>query len=202
MEKNYSRGIPYHSQRNNQVVPFASCNTTSAIMALKQAHIPIIEFEDEQPEDSLSRILETEEAWRKMKQLAPWSYDKWGKPIYRPQEVHVCLEWGINLYVGESVDTFCSNLVLQDLVSNLDLGFGIVLSGVFPVESGELHHMVSLAGYVEEEGSLSHYIIDDPYGNWHTAYTDHRGNDVRLTRDQFVEIFDRHGKYWAHMIGA
>lgn len=202
MEKNYSRGIPYHSQRNNEVVPHASCNTTSAIMALKQAGIDVIEYEGEQPEDSLSKLLETEEAWRKMKQLAPWAYDKWGKPIYRPQEVHVCLQWGINQYVGEPVDTFCPSLSLQNLITNLDHRFGLILSGTFPVDSGELHHMVSLAGYVEEGGSITHFIIDDPYGNWHTAYRDQRGNDVRLTREQFVEIFNKRGAYWAHVICA
>ena len=197
---NYSIHSEYHSQRNNAIVPFSSCNTTSMVMALKQARwgMPADSLH-EQPEDSLSAFLRTRAAYEKQKELAAWSVG-----AYPPQEVHACLRWGVNAWIGKEVDRFSLAVRAPELVAALDSGGGAVLSGRFPMPSGDLGHIVSLAGYVVDDasGELIRWIIDDPYGDWHSQYRVHRGNDIDLTVDQFRQIFDRRrdGNYWAHII--
>lgn len=199
MTVNKSKDIDYHSQRNNLIVPFESCNTTSAIMALKQARIHVPEVEGRQPEDVLSELLRTNEAYDEMKIRAPWAFDFTG-PVYPPQQVHTMLEWGVNKYIGEDVDTFGTHWVREDLLAEINLGGGVILSGVFPMNNrGELRHIVSLAGYSRNGEWL--WIIDDPYGNWHTGYKDQHGNNVPLSVDEFDTIFLRRSNtYWAHMV--
>ena len=197
MTVNRSEGIAYHSQRNNLVVPLASCNTTSIVMALLQAGHTLPPH-DGQPEDALSRHLQTQEAFAKQRELAPWSVKD-----YPPQEVHVVLEWGTNSWMGAEVDAFTDGMVKQGLHLGLQNGCGFALSGKFPRRNGSvLGHIVSLAGYVEHGGVVVEWIIDDPYGDWHTDYTDHHGNNVFLTDADFDAIFRKGHTYWAHVIGA
>ena len=195
MRENYSKDFDYHSQRNNAVVPFSSCNTTSMVMALKQARWPVPD-RGAQPEDELSRFLRTPEALEKQKELAPWSVD-----AYPPQQVHTCLEWGTNEWVGGDADRFRMNVAPLDLITALETGGGVVLSGRFPMPGGiELGHIVSLAGYVRTKGEITHWIIDDPYGDWYSEYKHHRGNDIEFSLENFNKIFMRDDGYWAHII--
>lgn len=195
---NYSLGIDYHSQRNNVLVPYSSCNTTSMIMALKQAHWTLpIDRTYSQPEDALTAFLRTPDAYDKQRELAPWSVT-----AHPPQEVHAVLEWGVNAWLGHEVDRFVLDARSPDLRNTLDSGGGAVLSGRFPLPRGELGHIVSLAGYVLEEETVTDWIIDDPYGDWHSQYRDSHGNDCDLSLAEFKTIFDRRGDgcYWAHVI--
>ena len=198
MRRNYSKDFDYHSQRNNAIVPYSSCNTTSMIMALKQAGWEMPAHEG-QPEDALSLFLQTSEAIKMQEKLAPWSVGS-----YPPQQVHACLQWGVNKWMGEDLDEFSTVARAADLLAQLDSRGGVVLSGRFPLSDGELGHIVSLAGYVTLDASneVIRWTIDDPYGNWHSQYEDSRGNDCDLTLQDFNRIFDRqnNGLYWAHMI--
>lgn len=50
---------------------------------------------------------------------------------------------------------------------------------------------------------VTHFIIDDPFGNFRTDYQDQRGNNIRITMDEFVVIFKPTGNdevKWAHLI--
>lgn len=192
---NFSKDSDYHSQINNKIVPLSSCNTTSMIMALKQAKVQLPDYTG-QPEDTLSAFLQTKEAYRMQKILAPWSYLN-----YPPQEVHVCLEWGTNTWIGQEVDHFTTETKLEDIAPTLKKGKGIIISGIFRVGDYNFNHIVSIAGFVKEE-SITHYIIDDPYGDWTKQYKDHHGNNVVLTVEQFKSIFDKQGKYWTHIVSA
>jgi hypothetical protein len=201
MRKNYSTDSEYHSQRNNAIVPYASCNTTAMVMALKQAgwSMPLFDPEHPQPEDDLSAFLRTDEAKRKQQEIAPWSVG-----AYPPQEVHACLEWGVNAWLGGTADAFTMRATHDELIAALVGGGGVVLSGRFPLSNGELGHIVSLAGYYSE-GELDHddgWIIDDPYGIWHTDYRDPHGNDISVSDYDFNKIFCKARGYWAHMITA
>ena len=215
---NFSTDSEYHTQRNNVMVPHKSCNTTSSVMALKQANITFTVPETWQEEDYLSSLLQTEEAYLVMKELAPWAFDANDIPIYPPQQVHAMLEWGINKMVGRTVDVFQTNVSIREMILQIVKGSGIVLSGQFDLPDGrEIGHIVSLAGVVTSQRDLkniqSHidvytdtieaFIIDDPYGNWHTSYTDHRGNNVEMSFDTFNQVFRRPGdteNKFAHVI--
>ena len=193
MRKNYSKDSEYHSQRNNMVVPYSSCNTTSMVMALKQAgwEVP---GGDAQPEDSLSNHLQTDMAYSKQKALAPWSIG-----AYPPQEVHSILEWGVNDWMHADVDTFTTKATENYIFKQLDMGGGVVLSGRFPVSGGELGHIVSLAGFYSDSRGPGG-IIDDPYGAWAVDYRDPHGNDIDVSATDFDRIFKKEGSYWAHFI--
>jgi hypothetical protein len=212
MVLNRSKDSEYHTQRNNLLIPHQSCNTTSMVMALKQAGLIFDHPEKEQPEDYLTRFLRKKRSYKKMEQLAPWAFDSLGNAIYPPNEVHVMLEWAVNELIGKAVDRFSVSCSVSDMLRHLRDGGGVVLSGVFPIASGDLNHMVSLAGFVYEAEDLanldlqkvSRFIIDDPYGDWHSGYTDHHGNNVELSYSQFNRIFKQIGRMkakWAHLVG-
>jgi len=101
MRHNFSRNSDYHTQRNNLKVPFASCNTTSMVMALKQAGWKVPEDGVTQPEDALTEFLSTPAARDRQKAVAPASMG-----AYRPQEVHAVLEWGTNAWLHDTPDSF------------------------------------------------------------------------------------------------
>lgn len=212
-EYNFSKRGDYHTQINNKKVPLRSCNTTSAIMALKQAGISYSVPEGIQDEDYLTSILESDEAYALQEKNYSWSVGKW-----RPQEVHGLLQWGINKLVGSNVDFFSTHVSFQDLIKNLLQGNGVILSGTFDLDNGkELAHMVSLAGFTSSQpgltksvtseeidvSSIGKLIIDDPYGDFRTNYKSHKGNDIQLDVTEFNSIFKTQGdlrKKWAHLV--
>lgn len=190
--KNFSKNIPYHSQVNNKIYPHSTCNTTSMIMALKQAGHKC-EFGDGQPEDILTELLLKPKYWDMMDKLSP-SYKKDG---YRPNEIHDCLCAATNEIIGKTVDYFSTNTLVLRIKNHLEDGGGVVLSGKFKLSTGKiLNHIVSLAGYSDDG-----FLIDDPYGNFRTDYSDHHGNDIFITNDEFFTIFKgTETSKWAHLI--
>ena len=189
---NYSKDIPYHSQRNNEVIPHSSCNSTSMVMALKQAGHSCY-WGDGQPEDILTKLLLTPKYWQMMNRLNP----KLKGMGYRPNEVHACLCAAANELIGKTAVVFSTKTPIDKIKKHLKNGGGVVLSGVFRLPNGNvLNHIVSLAGYGDKG-----YLIDDPYGNYKANYTDHRGNDVFVTHEEFNNIFkgDQLAK-WAHLV--
>ena len=204
MRHNFSRNSDYHTQRNNVHVPFAACNRTSMVMGFKQAGYPFPKsVGDRQEEDAAYEdVFDTDDARAYQAKVAAWSVG-----AYPPDQVHAVLEWGFNnwLAAGEPADTFRTNVRADEMVSTLLAGGGVVLSGNFPLPSGSIGHIVSLAGYVGYDGEkdqVIRWIVDDPYGNWHTDYKDHHGNDVDFSTGEFTDIFDRkrNQQYWAHLI--
>ena len=211
MQYNFSKDSDYHTQINNKVMPLSTCNTTSMIMALKQAghhleHPPTL-----QPEDYLTGFLNNPLALDTMKTLTPWAWDtNKDRPIVPPQEVHQMLQWAVNTLLKKEACRFTLEAKLSTLVANLLTGGGIVLSGLFPTHNGRLAHMVSLAGFTTdndknhvEEKNITGFIIDDPFGNFRTSYKDPRGNNIHLSKKEFLKIFksiDNKSHKWAHVV--
>jgi hypothetical protein len=203
---NYSKDNDYHTQLNNRRLPLSTCNTTSMIMALKQAGVALPFPKDIQPEDYLTDFLRSPEAYRKMKEITPWFFDReTGKAILPPNEVHQMLEWGVNTLLKRQLDRFSTEVPVETIISHLIKGGGVVLSGEFRLKNRNLHHIVSLAGFVTDENEdITHFIIDDPYGNFRTDYQDQHGNNITITRDEFTAIFKPTGNEtvkWAHLVG-
>lgn len=203
---NYSKDIDYHTQINNRRLPLSTCNTTSMIMALKQAGVILHFPPDMQPEDYLTAFLTTPEAYRKMKELAPWFFSQeTGKALHPPNEVHVMLEWAVNTLLQRKADRFSEKVPVETIVEHLKNGGGVVLTGEFRLIKKKLGHIVSLAGFITDDSEkITDYIIDDPYGNFRTDYTDHRGNDTIMSQDEFTTTFKPVGNEkikWAHLVG-
>ncbi len=137
--------------------------------------------------------------------MTPWFFDReTGTATVAPNEVHQMLEWGVNTLLKRQVDRFSTGVSIETIIAYLKEGGGVVLSGEFRLKNRNLHHIVSLAGFVtERQEDVTHFIIDDPFGDFRTDYADHHGNNIRITRDEFVGIFKPGGDdgiKWAHLI--
>ena len=210
---NFSKDSEYHTQRNNKLIPYASCNTTSMVMALKQAGWDPPAPAGVQPEDHLSAFLRGEKGMEALRRLAPWAVDKaTGAALYPPNEVHAVLSWGVNALIGEKVSTFRVDWDIEVLIQELAGGAGVVLSGLFSLRGGcELNHVVSFAGYQlahpkcqPKFDQMTKLFIDDPYGNYLTSYMDHHGNNTPMSRIDFMRIMKPSGsrRKRAHVIRA
>lgn len=180
MKKNNSAGKPYYTQRNNNIKPASACMTTSMINALSSAGWPVenLSANGSQPEDELLRFIMTDAACeRKWKQLDPAGR-------YPPNEWHEVLALGTNLLLakhalGKDAVQFHPSITEAAVKSVIDSGGALVVSGRFKTALGRLSHAVSVVGY-EDSGGGTVFILDDPWGDYHSGYTDVNGNDVKM----------------------
>jgi hypothetical protein len=192
---NVSEGMDNFSQRNNEVKPLSSCNTTSLTMATFYIK-PLWEIfinspaykrynQFAQPEDRLQQA------------LLDWGLEPTN---------HYDLMKGYNRFMGKDIDTFSTMVSLRVLVDELLSGKPWVASGTFPgypnLVKTPLGHIVCVVGLVYENDphTPAGIIIDDPYGdtmnNWKGS-----GNDITIPWDLFVDWFKPCGDptvFWAH----
>ena len=104
----------------------------------------------------------------------------------------------------KQVDRFSTGVSIETIIAHLKKGGGVVLSGEFRLKNRNLHHIVSLAGFVTDGNEdVTHFIIDDPYGDFRTDYQNQQGNNIRITKDEFMVIFRPTGNdelKWAHLV--
>lgn len=212
---NISRDDEYHTQLNNRFFPHGACNTTSEINALRSSGVDFDSPFHLQPEDYLTQILESEDAWAKMKREFPWAI----RDGYHPRHVHKMLEWAVNTkLVGRDVSFFTESVSLQKIIFHLVKNRqAVIMSGRFT----KFGHIVCLVGLETDQSdieqiegpplvslaSIKNFIIDDPYGDWHTGYQSQKGNNVRFSYTEYnalttvydnafqkrAHLFDRHG---------
>jgi len=222
---NFSKDSNYHTQINNKEIPYSACNVTSEAMGLIQASYNPTIPEGWQLEDYLmSQLLVADEthiisykadAIEYAKKAVPWNFNEDGTVKYALNEVAVMIDWAANKVIGREVSFFKSNSSVIEMVQKVFSGYGVILSGVYTLSNGkQLSHITSLAGFISnhpfDQGSIStvtmdditHMIIDDPYGNFYTNYTDHHGNNIQMPIKDFMEIQQECGKStkWAHFI--
>jgi len=179
------------------------------VMALVQAGFSLPSPAGVQPEDHLTAYLTGPDGRAALARFAPWAVGQDGRILYPPNEVHACLAWGVNKLLGKRVVDFSTDVDVDEILHHLASGAGVVLSGSFPVRGGELNHVVSLSGYKAcrrdaRFGDLDCLYIDDPYGNYHTGYKDHQGNDVSILPRDFMQIIKqpKARRKWAHIVGG
>ena len=186
--KNNSDGKPYFSQRNNKIKPASSCNVTSIINALSSAGWPVLAMVPEgvQPEDALMRFIMTDAAcdrkWR--------SLDPQGKQP--PNEWHAVLAYGANKWLAklgytDSPVQFRENVTAEEIKAVIQDGGA----------DGMLNHVVAIVGYSGDD-----FIIDDPWGDFRDKYVTVKGNDIPMTRSEFMNLLKPLGnmKKWAHLV--
>ena len=207
-EVNLSRDSDYCTQINNPLLALETCGPTAAPMALEAAHIYYPKTEGVQPEGEITKLLLTDEAWDKFKREHKGAHDAGLKPF----NVSPMLAWGINKFVGKTVDRFITTGTLQMMIWHLLNGRPLIMSGSF-TKSG---HFVAVMGFYTRQHReyitnalavdlcrIDYIIVDDPYGNWHTDYRDHRGNNVHFTLQEFNRLTNesnRDGHKWMHII--
>jgi hypothetical protein len=171
--------------------------------------IPVPATAPLQPEDYLTGLSELPEAYELMRQVAPWAYRD-GRPVLRPAMIHECLDWAVNRFAGRRVIGFRTDLRYEDLVAELASGKAVIVSGNFTPQG----HMVCLVGVRTRQertelgdptqvqlASIDGWIVDDPYGDFHTAYHDRHGNDRFFFFDQFDRLtkFPCRNRKWGHV---
>lgn len=100
--------------------------------------------------------------------------------------------WDIEYYAMKKFFDNCKadlsyNLKESQIIEHLSKGPGhvILTSGVF----NKLSHVISIVGYVKENDEVTHFIIDDSYGNPLEGYA-HKGvggNDVEYPKNDFLK---------------
>ena len=192
MKKNNSENKPYYTQRNNKLKPNGACNVTSMIAALSAAGWDVDKLatkEYPQPEDALMHFILADKVvdsyWRKI--------DSAGR--YAPNEWHPVLAYGTNRYmrqcgllgIEETAVEWREDRKLEVVQETLKNGGSAVLSGIFTAEGKKtIGHVVACVGFkTDDAGKITHFILDDSWGNYHTEYADHNGNDVEMPLEDF-----------------
>ena len=191
---NVSKDKVNYSQRNNEVNPSKSCNTTSMVMAA--SYLPTV--------------------WEKF--ISSELYKKYSKKFKQPEDClqqymldvglrptyHAELSKAMNDFCGSKVTKFSMTVTLATLVKELKEGRPVVISGDFPKSDGKtLGHVVCLVGCVFNNDNKTnvpdYWIIDDPYGDTMNDWTG-SGNDIKLTHEYFMKYIKEkgQGKKWGH----
>jgi len=185
---NNSDGKAYYSQRNNELNPGSSCNVTSMVSGLVSAGWPLPAGKFKQPEDNLlDFILSSPAVQKRWDAIDP-------KHKTPPNQIHELLCLGTNLWVehlrGPEI-LLIWQLSLVDIRDAINQGGAVVVSGRFQDErSGEIGHIVAAVGYqADDDGKVTHVILDDPWGDYESHYRIQRGDDI------FMPVLD-----WMTMI--
>jgi hypothetical protein len=178
------------------------------VQALEASGLRFEYPKDMQPEDYLTQILDSQEAWDIMRSRHPWAI----AGGYSPRHVHDMLVWAVNekLLRRKVVEYKC--ISTHQIILSLLKGRALVVAGRFT----KFGHIVAVVGFETSQEDINansspenidlakvdKIIIDDPYGNYHTGYKDINGNDTPFTLQQFnwvVKEYNNLNKKWAHV---
>lgn len=144
---------------------------------------------DKRPEDWLTQILTTQAARDYFEDIMGRKPEGNEQRFYYPVAVEM-----VNVYLcGEEIVSF-EKLSIQEIL------YGILNSK--PVVVNDKGHMVCVVGFITKQKNIigvkkasqiklkevDVIIIDDPYGDYFTAYRDKHGNDVRFTVNEFNKL--------------
>jgi hypothetical protein len=81
------------------------------------------------------------------------------------------------------------NLTTIDVRKIIDNGGTVVVSGRFQDEkSGEIGHIVPVVGYQIVDDTITHMILDDPWGDYATKYRVQRGDDIFMPLSDWYSL--------------
>lgn len=212
MRIDISRDDDYYTQLNNKLFPFSACNVTSGVMFLLSNGINYLNPTNAVDDDYFMSIMRSREAYEKMEILAPWAIknksfviSNWAdqkqldaRYWYPPSEVWACLEWGINHLAARTVCKIRWNASYRDLIWELVQGRTVLTGGKWTA-GGHFNLTVGLVTDQEnikiiktpdeiELEKITALIVDDPYGNYLTGYSDHRGNSVEIPTEKYLDV--------------
>jgi hypothetical protein len=174
----------YRSQRDNVDLPGASCNTTSAVMALEASGFPPSMIhglpDGKQPEDFLTELGDSPAAYEAMKTISPQFFAPDGKPTVRPPEAPLMLDWIVATAYNGKLLRYLATVMFSTIMAGIDAGRATLLRTRFTAQG----HIVAVVGYQAVEdvagkiGSLTALVVKDPWGNYMTGYKDKDGDGV------------------------
>ena len=155
----------WNSQRDNKYSPASACNVTavqssgSMDWALK--------------DDELWELCHSKQTIEAVRKKYPKDFG-WISPFFKNKcanEVFAVLAEAVNVYLQS--DKFCKyvgNISQGLIISEIDKGYAVNACGAW-AGSG---HFVSICGYDLDKKC---WIVNDPWGDWNTKYTDRNGNN-------------------------
>jgi len=205
-----SGGDDYYTQTNNRYVPTSACTPTSGIMFVLAEGIPVFEAGSKnparhpylqypqgmQPEDYITALCQSPWGDDLRKTFTPW----FNSDNIPNQTIHVVVKEVLNRVMGKTVIRFFEKgKTIYDIAKQLLDGHPVMVSGDF-THSGHTLVVVGMdyeMGQLQRDDDLSYqeapipknFIVDDPYGNYNTGYTDKRGNDVIIEIDTFKKLW-------------
>ena len=169
----------YYTQRNNKIEKYEACMPTSRVMfytgnKIKYMSDPTGEWADD---DYFIDTLLTIEG----KQFCKDNY----KTNVPPNQVHAMYSGYLDKIVcGKVVSKFRQDLFFDDIVQYMKAGKVIMTSGQFQGQTSLIPgHAFCFVGLDDNECLL----MADPYGNWHTNYSDPKGYLVPMSKKEFLE---------------
>lgn len=178
-----------YSQRNNPYKPYAACMPTTFVMWCIASRIDI---ESKIPQglaadDHCMRMLNTNEAML----FAQKKYPDLMRAGYFPNEIHGMYHSYLEpLIFGKTLSDFIyadekteSGLTFAEYKSIIELGHPIWTSGAYDGAKGPIEGHANLFCGINGENLLN----VDPYGNFHTNYTDDSGYGIEYTEQEFNE---------------
>ena len=206
---NVSDNLINFSQRNNEYVDEITnkkiansmCNVTSYCMAATYNgfKLPKSSIKYLQEEDAFLEFIRTNrDVLNYYKNSIPEYCKVWRnneKDNYPPEQIHTVLCYAFNKWIKSDVAKFNQSTKIDDIILSIMDGLAVVLSGKF----GKLNHIVTLVGFTASKDILNkkenlidyieEFIIDDPYGDFRGDYKTIKGNDIKMTKDDFISIF-------------
>jgi hypothetical protein len=178
------KGIPYFSQRNNELEPNSSCNVTAMVQALclLQMAFPLSGYN--QPEDALRNLI----------------VSCGGDPT-----VHADLSKGFNEWVGKKMTSFTTSASIDDIIADLKQGRPSVMSGTFPYKNRDgsvknIGHIVTISGVeLSDDSAPLSWEVQDPYGDTWKNWTG-SGRNISFSHEQFMKYLKTLGEKnkWRH----
>lgn len=206
--------VTYYTQRNNPPPETAAlqCNVTAIVTMLDGSGITLPDTRGEQPEVALARFASTDaRVLAYMREYQPDAV-KWGWLPYT--ESHT-LARAANLWLGADAETgpvvYRQDQPLEAVVADLAGGRCSVVLGrftpgghfvtVIAVECTQWLHGNPETKDVSMSG-VQHFMVHDPWGDWHTGYRDHNGARCIYTPAELMALVLTEGRNakWAHSI--
>ena len=179
----------YFTQRNNTIRPMAACMPTSYVMFLRGNNIMYGNSSGLADDDYFMKLLSTENAEKFCLQKYRWSK---GIP---PCEIHGMYGSYLSFFVtGKRASDFNTHLTFENYVELIEQGKVVMTSGSFPGLSG---HAFCVIGIHHND-----LVLADPWGDFHSEYTDHSGYGTRMSKKDFTNHVKPVGeaKKWGHLI--
>ena len=216
---NVSNNFLIRTQRDNQIRPLITCNTTSMIMGLEYSGYTFPQVPPgTQPEDALTKFLLTDKRVENYYlSIDPANARIWlnnredTRNTIPPNEYHAVLAYGTNIWMGKRVVTFYPQYSILNIIRDL---YFYQKPCVQSSTWGNFHHIVCTVGFIAESdrawvseqdinlSALTHIIIDDPFGDPLTNFLDPDGDNIELpiaTYIQHIKPLSNTSHKWAHV---
>lgn len=156
---------------------------TSYAMFLHGNNIHFSNPTDLSDDDYFMKLLQSDESW----EVAKKKYPSLIASGYPPNEIHGMYHTHLDLVVvGRRVSDFIPDLTWDAVIDRIKDGEVIMTSGAFP-EAGLTGHAFCIIG-IGSRGAETYLLLADPWGNYHSAYTDYNGYCVTMERADFDRI--------------